>query len=67
MNKRDDDGLLLKCKVGCKVVVSNKQGEVLFLRRSKATPRAGGWDFPGGGINEGEELEEGVAYPLECE
>jgi 8-oxo-dGTP diphosphatase len=34
--------------VGQKVVIFNELDEVLFLRRSSKTDRAGGWDFPGG-------------------
>lgn len=37
-------------KVGQKVVVFNSQVEILFLRRSAKCSRAGGWDFPGGGL-----------------
>lgn len=37
-------------RVGQKVVVFNPAGEVLVLRRSNKTSRAGGWDFPGGAL-----------------
>lgn len=43
-------------KVIARTVVVNDAGEVLFLRRSDDDEdRPGGWDFPGGGLDEGEE------------
>lgn len=46
-------------RVGQKVVIFNHQNQILFLRRSDKTERAGGWDFPGGGL-ENEEPDEGI-------
>lgn len=42
-------------KIGQKAVVFNEKNEVLFLRRSEKCSRPGGWDFPGGGIEMGED------------
>jgi mutator protein MutT len=44
-------------RVGVKVVVINGNNEVLILRRSDKTPRAGGWDLPGGAVDENEAPE----------
>ncbi|MDB5159884.1 MAG: putative pyrophosphohydrolase [Candidatus Saccharibacteria bacterium] len=41
-------------RIGVKVVVINGNNEVLILRRSDKTPRAGGWDLPGGAVDENE-------------
>ena len=47
--------------VGGKSVVFNAEGKVLILRRSdKNKIRPGGYDFPGGGLNRGENPIEGV-------
>lgn len=46
--------------VGQKVVVFNQNGQVLVLRRSEKSSRPGGWDFPGGGLNLGEDPTEGI-------
>jgi 8-oxo-dGTP diphosphatase len=43
--------------VGVGVVVFNRQGEVLLIKRGKP-PRAGEWSIPGGLIDLGERLEE---------
>ena len=43
--------------IGVKVVVINNKNEVLLLRRSDKTPRAGGWDLPGGVVDEAEAPE----------
>lgn len=43
--------------IGVKVVVINSNNEVLLLRRSDKTPRAGGWDLPGGAVDEKEAPE----------
>jgi len=51
--------IIVNFRVGQKVVVFNHQNNVLFLRRSARTERAGGWDFPGGGL-ENEEPDEGI-------
>ncbi len=38
-----------------KVIVQNPKGEILLLRRSASDQRRPGeWDFPGGGVDEGE-------------
>lgn len=38
--------------VGQKVVVFNPQSQILFLKRSAQTSRPGGWDFPGGRLED---------------
>lgn len=40
--------------LGVKVLVFNKNNQVLILRRSSKVSRSGGWDFPGGGVDKGE-------------
>lgn len=52
--------------VGIKVVVFDREGKVLLLRRSEKCSRAGGWDFPGGGL-EKEDLVEGLMREMEEE
>jgi 8-oxo-dGTP pyrophosphatase MutT (NUDIX family) len=48
-----------------KVVVVNDSQEVLLLRRSKTAPRrALQWDFPGGLVDEGEEVAHAAAREL---
>ena len=45
--------------VSSKIVVKNKEGKILALRRSKTdTVRPLTWDLPGGEVEEGENLEE---------
>lgn len=51
----------MKVKLVAKAVILNEAGEVLLLRRSQTDLlRPGDWDFPGGGIEPGEELTAGV-------
>ena len=48
-----------------KVVVLNQSQEVLLLRRSATDPRRPGeWDFPGGGVDEGETFEAAASREL---
>ncbi len=54
-------------RVGGKAVVSDEKGRVLFLRRSEKCSRAGGWDFPGGGMDKGEEPVEGIKREIKEE
>ncbi|HET8709684.1 MAG TPA: NUDIX domain-containing protein [Candidatus Saccharimonadales bacterium] len=52
-------------KVIAKSIVQNQAGDVLLLRRSKTdTRRPGEWDFPGGGVEEGEEITLGIAREI---
>ena len=45
--------------VSSKIVVKNREGKILALRRSKTdTVRPLTWDLPGGEVEEGENLEE---------
>lgn len=47
--------------VSMKVVVFNTEGNMLALRRSETDPvRPFGWDIPGGRLEEGEDLENGI-------
>jgi 8-oxo-dGTP diphosphatase len=47
--------------VVCKVLIVNKKGEVLAIRRSKTDERRPGeWDFPGGWLEEDEDVFEAV-------
>lgn len=47
----------MKSFVIVKLLVVNQKGEVLSLRRGEDAPRrAGEWDFPGGFLDEGEDL-----------
>lgn len=50
---------VINFRVGQKVVVFDSDNKILFLRRSNKCTRAGGWDFPGGGL-ENEEPDEGI-------
>jgi 8-oxo-dGTP diphosphatase len=51
----------MKIKTVAKAVILNEAGEVLLLKRSRSdTRRAGEWDFPGGGVEPGEEVTTGV-------
>lgn len=49
-------------QVGVKILLKNKEGKYLLLRRSPAKyPETQKWDIPGGRINVGETLEENLA------
>jgi 8-oxo-dGTP diphosphatase len=54
-------------KIGQKIVVFNDKKEILFLRRSEKCSRPGGWDFPGGGIDFGEDPIKGILREVEEE
>lgn len=47
-------------RVGAKVIIENKLGRILVLRRSANMSRPGGWDFPGGASDFGEAMENTV-------
>lgn len=53
--------------VGGKVVVQHEDGEILFMRRSEKCTGAGNWDYPGGGIDKGEDPIEGIMRETEEE
>lgn len=38
-----------------KIVVYDKDNNILMLQRSAQSPRPHGWDFPGGGVDKGED------------
>lgn len=61
MNKFNPNHIqeIINFRVGQKAVVFNFEGKILFLRRSNKCTRAGGWDFPGGGL-ENEQPTEGI-------
>lgn len=42
-------------RLGVKVLVLNQDGEFLIIQRSGKVSRAHGWDFPGGGVEKGED------------
>lgn len=47
-------------KIGQKILIFNKKGEVLFLQRSDKCSRPHGWDLVGGGLDVGEGTYEGL-------
>ncbi len=49
------------------VVVVNEEDKILVLRRSAKSRGKGFWNFPGGGIEEDESIEEGAIRELEEE
>jgi 8-oxo-dGTP diphosphatase len=53
--------------LGVKVVIVNKKGEFLLLKRSNAGSRPGGWDFCGGAVEAGENPEQAAAREVEEE
>lgn len=55
----------MKLKLIAKTVVFNTDGQVLLLRRSPTDERRPGeWDFPGGGVDRGEDILAGAAREL---
>lgn len=58
----------MKNKIIAKAVILNDNGEVLLLKRSQTDDsRPGDWDFPGGGIEDGEEITSGIAREIDEE
>jgi 8-oxo-dGTP diphosphatase len=53
--------------IGTKVVVLNRRGKILILRRSESSARPLGWDFPGGALEPGEDPEKGALRELQEE
>ena len=47
-------------RVGLRAIISNKNGEVLLLKRTDHGSWAGLWDFPGGSLEYGEDPLEGI-------
>lgn len=43
--------------LGVKLIILNKQGEILLLERSGKAHNPHSWDFPGGGVDSGESFE----------
>ncbi len=55
-------------EVVAKAVIQNESGEVLLLRRVETDERRPGeWDFPGGGVEDEEELQAGVIREIQEE
>lgn len=55
----------MKAKTIAKTILLNDKNHVLLLRRSATdTRRPGEWDFPGGGIETGEDITAGVAREI---
>src|SRR4051812_2166768 len=55
----------MKTKIIAKVLVINEDGQVLLVRRSKTDPnRPGDWDYPGGGVESGEDYAAAAAREL---
>lgn len=55
-------------KIGQKAVLFSQEGDkILVLRRSDLSQRAGGWDFPGGGLEFGEDPTQGIRREIEEE
>ena len=55
----------MQIKIVAKAVIQNQAGEVLLLRRSPTdSRRPGEWDFPGGGIEIGEDIVAGVSREI---
>jgi 8-oxo-dGTP diphosphatase len=51
-----------------KALLVNNRGEILFLRRSDTDKdRPGGWDFPGGNVEAGEDPHDGVVREVQEE
>ncbi len=42
-----------------KCLIKNENDQILFLKRSDDDDHGGSWETPGGGVDEGETLEEG--------
>jgi 8-oxo-dGTP pyrophosphatase MutT (NUDIX family) len=47
-------------RIGVKIVIVNGRGEVLLLKRSQLSPRPGGLDLPGGGVDDHESPENAI-------
>ncbi len=55
-------------EIVAKAIIQNEHGQVLLLRRVETDDqRPGEWDFPGGGVEEGEELRTGVIREIQEE
>lgn len=58
----------MQAKVIAKAIIQNADGEVLLLRRSQTDMRRPGeWDFPGGNVDEGEDMTAAVAREIQEE
>ncbi len=53
--------------IGQKAIVTNQANELLLLRRSNKTPAPGRWDFPGGGLDQGEDAIKGIKREIKEE
>jgi len=59
MSEYDPNYVPKKCYflLGVKLIILNDKNEILIIKRSDKMSRAGGWDFPGGGVDAGEDLQ----------
>ena len=60
----------MQLQVGVKLLIKNKSGAILFLRRSadfSSDPKRILWDIPGGRINPGENLADALKREVEEE
>jgi 8-oxo-dGTP diphosphatase len=53
--------------IGQKAIVFDNNSNILLLRRSQKTPRPGGWDFIGGGLNKNESAIDGIKREIKEE
>jgi len=53
--------------IGQKAIITDRRGRILLLRRSVQTPRPGGWDFAGGGLEAGEDPIKGIRREIKEE
>jgi 8-oxo-dGTP diphosphatase len=52
---------MVELQVGVKVLLKNREGKYLLMRRSPQSAAPGKWDMPGGRINVGSTLMENLA------
>jgi 8-oxo-dGTP diphosphatase len=58
-------GIAMDTKTVAKAIVLNPQRQILLLKRSKTdSRRPGDWDFPGGEVEKGEEMNVGVVREI---
>jgi 8-oxo-dGTP diphosphatase len=53
--------------IGQKIVLFNQKNEILFLRLSEKCTEPGRWDFPGGGLDLGEDPLQGIIREIDEE
>jgi len=50
--------------IGVKIILENKSGEILLLKRSSKVPRTHSWDLPGGAVDASEAPEQAIIREL---